>query len=215
MRTKQDDLLQSVNFCSDKISDFEKALTTIKENIKTIEKLKVENESLKKDVKSLTSKLNDLEQYSRMNNIEIQGIPEKNNESVVKIVESLCQFVDHPIDANAVEAVHRVQTYNVNAPKSIIVRFLSRKARDEVLLAAKVKRSQLGVTGRALPFEGGRVFINEHLTPENKKLFREVRLAATEKGYKYVWINNANILVRKDERSKIKTIKNTDQLLSM
>lgn len=212
---KQDDLLQSVNFCSDKITDFEKALTTIKEHMKTIEKLKAENESLKTDVKNLSSKLNDLEQYSRMNNIEIQGIPEKKDENVVKIFESVCKFLDHPIDMTNVEAVHRVQAYNKNATKNIIVRFTNRRIKNDILLAAKTKRSQLGVTGRALPLEGGRVFINEHLTPENKRLLREVRLAATEKGYKYVWINNANILIRKDDRSMIRAIKTADQLLSM
>ncbi|CAG4960129.1 unnamed protein product [Parnassius apollo] len=40
------------------------------------------------------------------------------------------------------------------------------------------------------------VFMNEHLTLEKKKLFRDCRETAKKENYQYVWIKHATILVR-------------------
>ncbi|KAG5862344.1 hypothetical protein JTB14_029926 [Gonioctena quinquepunctata] len=76
---QQDMVLQSVNFCSNKISDFENEISILREYVKKTDELAKENRRMKSDIDSIQSKWNDLEQVSRLNNIEIQGIPEKND----------------------------------------------------------------------------------------------------------------------------------------
>ncbi|CAH2090658.1 unnamed protein product [Euphydryas editha] len=52
------------------------------------------------------------------------------------------------------------------------------------------------------------VFIQEHLSPQNKALHAAVRIRAKEKGYKYVWVRSGKIFVRKSEDSGYLFIRN-------
>ncbi|KAG5873415.1 hypothetical protein JTB14_037834 [Gonioctena quinquepunctata] len=56
IREQQDMVLQSVNFCSNKILDFEKELSILKEYVKKNDELAKENRKMKSDIDSLQSK---------------------------------------------------------------------------------------------------------------------------------------------------------------
>lgn len=73
--------------------------------------------------------------------------------------------------------------------------------RDQVLSSYKSKRA--GQSGLNIPGVSPRLYINEHLTINNKILFREARLRAKESSFRYVWIKDGKIFVRKDENSRI------------
>lgn len=214
LKCKQDDLLKSVSFCSDKVSDFEIAIAKVNDHIKIIEELKTENNKLKGDVSSLNMRLNELEQYSRANNLEIQGVHEKNNENLFTIIEKITNFLGVKIDPNSIESIHRVQSFNRDQPKNIIVKFLSIKSKNQILTAAKTKRASLRTVNRAMSIEeiSHNLYLNDHLTNEYKLLYKKTREIAKNKGYKYVWLNNCNIFVRKDDGMRVKLIKNVDHL---
>ncbi|KAK9751456.1 hypothetical protein QE152_g5044 [Popillia japonica] len=138
-------------------------------------------------------RIRDLEQYSRSNNLEIQGVPEPPNENIINVINSGAAFLKCPLSVNYIDAVHRVPTLTNRSNevhKNIIVRFTSRRKRDELLCAARQYRRDLKHTGPgiAIPGISSLIFINEHLTKENKNLFKKARNAAKEKNYKYVWI---------------------------
>ena len=44
----------------------------------------------------------------------------------------------------------------------------------------------------------GNIYINECLTTENNNLFWKARNRGREKNYKYVWVKNGKIFVKKD-----------------
>lgn len=48
-----------------------------------------------------------------------------------------------------------------------------------------------------------RIYINEHLTKVRRHLLYKTKEVAREKHYKYVWINEGDILIRKDDQSKV------------
>lgn len=73
---KYDDLVDSVGFCGKKISDLETSLANICTKIKEIDNLKSENAELKKTVAELTLRVDEMQQYLRLNNIEIPDIDE-------------------------------------------------------------------------------------------------------------------------------------------
>lgn len=52
-----------------------------------------------------------------------------------------------------------------------------------------------------------KIYVNERLTKNRKTLFSKTRLACKEKRYKYVWVNNSEILVKKDDGEKTLRIK--------
>lgn len=217
LRGKQDEVLTSVSFCSNKVSDFEIALSKMHEQGKIIENLKIENENLKGEVCHFKTKLNDLEQYSRQNNLEIQGVPEKRNENLFDIVHKITDFLSVPFNPNTIESVHRVKAFKPGSPKNIIVKFLSVKSKDAILAAGKNKRASSTAANRALCVDNisNNLYINDHLTTENKLLYKRTREIAKERGYKYVWLKNCNIFIRKEDASRVKIIKSFDQVNSL
>nr|CAH7753419.1 unnamed protein product [Callosobruchus chinensis] len=74
---------------NEKVSEFEK----IDDYINKTEKLITEHCSLKAEVTNLQTKINSLEQVSRLNNIEIQGIPEKQNENLVDVLKKIISTI--------------------------------------------------------------------------------------------------------------------------
>lgn len=67
---------------SDKLGDFEAGLSKINEYTKITDRLQTGYDKLKIDLTNPTTRVNDLEQYSRSNNVEIVGVPEKKREFV-------------------------------------------------------------------------------------------------------------------------------------
>lgn len=59
-----------------------------------------------------------------------------------------------------------------------------------------------------------KVFVNERITNFKRNLFSQTRSVAKEKNYKFVWLSNADILIRKNENSKIKKIKTSQDIVA-
>lgn len=206
-------LRESVTFCSDKVSDFEEALKDLKKYMKLTEDLKTENNNLKKQVCDLTNQLDHMEQYSRLNNLEIQGIPEKTGENLITVMETIGIYLNFPIDVNHIDAIHRVASRYSGAPRNIIVKFTSRRVKENLLAAYKSLRLT-NKTKSGLKIDGisDVLYMNEHLTQSNKLLYKEARKSAKEKSYKYVWVKNGRIFLRKDDRSRITVVTDLDCL---
>nr|XP_022905211.1 uncharacterized protein LOC111417224 [Onthophagus taurus] len=214
MNSRYEEMVESMQFCSQRVSDFEVSMKRLDDRLKIINKLNDENLHLKKQVTELSGRVADLEQYSRRSNLEVQGVPEKDGEDLVAVVGSLSEFLGVPVSSVDVDAVHRVPhgpdaagtvTRRLTSPKSIVIRFCSRLKRDNFLAAAKLKRRSAPAgspPGLAIRGVSDRCFINEHLTPANKVLFGRARRVAKEKNYKYVWTRNCQIFVRKSDDAR-------------
>lgn len=57
-----------------------------------------------------------------------------------------------------------------------------------------------------------RIDINEHLTKVQKHLLYKTKEVAREKLYKYVWTNEADILIRIDDQSKVLRIRELNDI---
>ena len=141
---KHAELLESVRFCSDKISDFEAKLVSMEGKMKEI-KRECENES-KREIAILHDKINQMEQHSRLCNVEIQNVPEKTNENVRSIVNKIGECVNCTLTDVDVDVAHRVKMFANPNPKqgapvrdkrNIVVRFATRQVRDKFLTACR------------------------------------------------------------------------------
>lgn len=56
------------------------------------------------------------------------------------------------------------------------------------------------------------IYIVEDLSPSNKALHAATRIKAKEKNYKYVWLRNGKIFVKKSDGSDYILIKNMNDL---
>ncbi|XP_052757609.1 uncharacterized protein LOC128202209 [Galleria mellonella] len=206
----------SVSFLNEQ---FEVVRKGIENNVTTIAKLEKENAELKTTARDLSSRLCLAEQHLRESNIEIGGLVEHRSEHLPNTVVQLAKIVGSPIeDVDVMQAV-RVAKINKNSdkPRSVVAKFRSPRIRDAILAAVirynkanpndKLSSQHLGLGGPRVP-----IFISEHLTPSNKQLHAATRKKAKDLGYRFVWIRNGRIYVRKDESCQALLVRNYDSL---
>ncbi|KAL4701879.1 hypothetical protein ACJJTC_005176 [Scirpophaga incertulas] len=164
-------------------------------------------------IAGLQSKLADLEQKSRNCNVEICNLPEKRGENLVAIVERIAKVINIPLSSHDINGVHRVALMDPKSsrPRNIILKLCSQIKRDNFVSAVRLIK---GITTDKLEISGPprSIYVNEHLTLANKKLFRQVREAALCGGYRYVWIKNGTILVRAKDTSPAFAIRSEKEL---
>ena len=61
---------------------------------------------------------------------------------------------------------------------------------------------------RDFKFKDENIFINEHLSPLNRRLFAAASAKKRELNYKFLWTRRGTILMRKSEQSEIIKIEN-------
>lgn len=162
-------------------SDFQDVIFSNRKLKSTIDELNEDSEQLHEKIYYLECQHEDLNQYSRRNNIEIQNIPENIHQKdlelyVIKMLHTIHVYI-HSYD---VVAVHRLGKFSWNRPRSVIVRFLNRKTAYISLDNAKLLvRSQVR--------EFQKLYITENLCPTYKKIFNRLYKLKKESKIENVW----------------------------
>lgn len=180
-------------------------------NMKIMEELIVENKELKKRVTTLEQRLDEVEQYSRSNSVEIHGIPQEKNEDVLSIVKEVGVALDLNINNSMVDTCHRLRRNpNGNNPPGIIVKFVRRLDKEEFLQKRRVKRT---LSTRHINRPDDRpIYINESLSPSRRRLLAKAKTVQREKQYKYCWVRNGRIFLRKIEDAEVKVVLKEEDL---
>ena len=166
----------------------------------------LENESLKTKLNTSNEQIDNIEQYLRINNIEIVGIPEiENSEEEERIIlQVLNNLDDITVTAADIDICHSIPTKRRDGKSVHIVKFISRKMKIDIL--AEKKRA------RGFSYNGSPIFINEHLAPNNRKLFADASTKKRLLDYKYLWTRNGFVYMRKSDNSPIIFINNDETL---
>ncbi|KAG0429435.1 hypothetical protein HPB47_023635 [Ixodes persulcatus] len=106
------------------------------------------NKALKNENEALRKRVAELEQYSRLNNVEIKGVPCTQGEDCVAVMAAIGEKVECPVSPTDLDIVHRVPTKN--GQQNIIARFCSRDKKNEFVKKARKAR----LDTRALGFSG-------------------------------------------------------------
>lgn len=179
----ENELGKSLNSCHEKIEENMKLIESqtkrLEEYFNKTEQLTEENKSLKVRVNSLEEKIEDNEQYSRLNCVEIQGVPMENNENIIETVKKIGMALDMPIKEEMVDACHRLRKRNDGKPPAIIVKFVRRLDKQDMLHKRRVKRT-LTTAQMGYPTTSP-VYINESLTFLRAKIFAAAREIKKEK----------------------------------
>lgn len=208
------DLGRSVELCHVDISELTKKIDFQSEVIKkyeqSFEKVTLENKILSKKVNELESRVDELEQYSRSNSLEINGIPESSTESVIEIVKTVSSKLGVQIDNKDIDACHRLGVKKNDEEikhRGIVVRFTTRVIKEDVLQKRRVKRNfntkDIGFSDR--PAEV--VYINESLSSARRQVLNAARKLKRDKLVAFVWVRNGKILVRVEQDSKVVVMK--------
>ncbi|KAI4458221.1 odorant receptor [Holotrichia oblita] len=156
------------------------ALKTYSDTLKTysasIDQLKEENLTLR-------NKMDNLEQYSRRNNIRISGLVEEQNENLQEKVLNFCRDkLNVSAESRDIDRVHRLGKPGKTSPRCVIIKFTNYGSKQKILAARK-----------KLKGSKEKCFVTEDLTKSRYELYR----AAQDKwGVKHVWTQDGRIKVK-------------------
>lgn len=188
---------------------------------KQLEDKDIEIAHLQQTISSVQSSLNQQEQISLRNELEIQGVPEEKTENLTHILLTISQILSVDLQETEINNLTRagpkpnsISTRKV--PRPIIAQFIRKAKKDEMLLAARTRKNL--TTEPILPSAPPtKIYLNERLTKTNRLLFREARTRAAHHGFRYCWIRNGSIFIRKmdnygPEKSPAILIRSTEDL---
>lgn len=202
----------------DRMTSIENRLTAI-ENSEGSDSSSSSFTKLEDKIRDLKTELQNRDQISLLNDLEIAGIPEAQGENPIHIVSLLATQMGLSLDERDIVFAERTgaptsllastnpesapATASTAAaaaakpPRRIVIRFTRRTTRDNYLQAARVRR---GITSNNVLPTGptNRVYVNERLTKINRQLFAKGREACRRKQWKYCWTRDGQIFVRKE-----------------
>lgn len=197
----------SLEFFNEK---YEEVKVNLEQNSSKLQAVEGENIKLRTCVQDLTKRINLMEQHNRVTNIELQNVPENRSENLITTVLQLssitkCQIEDTDIAYCARIAKKDTQTAR---PRSILVKFNTPRLRDSFLAAAinfnkdnknnKLNTSHLGIAAE----NPTPIYVVEHLSADNKALHAAARVRGKELGYKFVWVRNGRVFMKKNDQAE-------------
>lgn len=203
------DFNSSYELLNSKLEDNTKALKENTEKINAyldiIETLTAENKSLKEKVQLLENRIEETEQYSRRNCVEVHGVPVSDGK-VIETVKDVGRAIGMNIEDNMIDACHLLgKKRNTDSPPGIFVKFLRRFDAEEVLTKHRAKRE---LSTRHLGHStDNRIFINESLTPSRRKLLAMARETRRQKNFKWLWVRGGKIFIRKEDNGPVTIVK--------
>lgn len=183
----------------------------LEEAMGKVDTLIQENKNLKTENSALKSRVSDLEQYSRGNNLIISNIPQAAGENTVEVVQRVAKLAGVSIDERDIDACHRLPKSPKQAHPTIVVRFCRRLVKQNLLKNKRNPNLINGNLGFTQVVPNGKIYLDEHLTSEKAKLFSAAKMLKNN-GYKYVWCKEGKILVRKADGDKVVLIRTEEDI---
>lgn len=217
-----EDIKKSLDFITEEMTTVKTQQNRLMELLEEVKQLRLLNIEKDKRIAELERRVDDLEQYSRINDLIITGIPikprsyaravaadegdelgEREVRSVEQQVAAFLQSKGVELDRERIEACHPLpRRKNTDRPAAVILRFVNRK--DKMALLKQ---------GRKL--KGTNVYINEHLTKKNADMARKARYLKKQGKIQHTWVTNGQIYIKltgSPEEAKIIKIRNMEEL---
>lgn len=215
MRKEISELSTSMQFVSDSLDSNNVIMDEIKKTLSEVQSenqaLKASNQALSREVEGLRERLRSLEQYTRVNNVEISGVPETKGEHIMDLLVDVGAALGVGVKETDVAAAHRVPSFRKDRDPSVIVQFTTRMMKEQWIAKFRQKKS---LTARDINqrFPVQRVFINDHLSPENKQFLSKLKQKGRELNYKFIWCRDGKFFARKAEGQPVKKISSYEDM---
>ena len=212
---------KSLSFISEK---YESVLKTLKSLNQTTNTLGKKYAQLTKIADSLAERANrveqavridgaidEVQQYSRRDCLEITGIPILPEENPKQLIKEIGTLIDVNVEDANLAAAHRLPDTK-NVKHRLIVKFVHRDKREEMY---KKRRNLIGKNVSNLPSvqaamglaatSNNKIHINESLTGYRKQLFGRINDFKRKNNYKYLWTANGKIMLKAHDSSQTKS----------
>ncbi|KAI5696851.1 hypothetical protein M8J75_001094 [Diaphorina citri] len=219
INSKLQDFIQSLEFIGGNVDELTNAMKNIQQSVIIMDnnqkKLEAQNIELKTKVDILETKLHEMNQDMNMNKIEITGIPPNvdANAYTEKVFEKI--KVNDIVKKGDYVVEKIIKQGNKDQPKQLVVQFESKYKKEKIMQKVKeekpaLKSGDITNIGPSVP-----IYINEYLTPYNKRLFFEAKKMKNDKNYAYLWIKNGQILLKKTNASKVMRLSTMNDLTKL
>ena len=157
-----DDIKRSLDMLTEEVSVVRQQQIAIMSQVEEVKALRLENSEKDKKIFSLENRVDELEQYTRINNIIITGLETKprsyaqaatrmtggdtSEEDATSVELQVTAFLNSKgieIDSDNIDACHQLPRGNKTDKPAIIIRFANRKQKTELL---KQQETQTCVT---------------------------------------------------------------------
>lgn len=179
-----------------------------------VDALENDNKQLREINNQLSHRVDELEQYSRRNCLEIDGFPESPTEDVITSVLEVGRGLGLKVQPDMIDVCHRIpRAPGRSGPRSIIAKFVRRSDKNAFINARRVRRDfSTRHMGRS---DDCRVWVKECLSPVRRKLFGAAREFGKKHNFKFVWVKDGKVFIRKSEGSKIINVTSLNVLHSI
>ncbi|KAI9999416.1 hypothetical protein NQD34_018229 [Periophthalmus magnuspinnatus] len=214
-----EDLKSSIDSLSKNVITVRDQQGKLMELIEEVKKLRIQNEEKDRRILELEKRVDDLEQYTRVNDVVITGIKikprsyaravatdgeepsEQETHSAEQQVASYLHGRGIEMDLEDIEACHPLPTGNGRSP-AVIMRFVNRK-------------NKLALLKQGRKLKGTNVFMNDHLTRRNAEIAKKARLLRREHKIQHTWVRNCKIFIKLNgtpEEAKVLMVKSKEEL---
>ena len=176
-----------------------------------IKEIKEDINKLGNDGFNVEIKLDELEQYTRRDCLEITGIPVVPNDSPALLVKEMSEIMGVNLNENDISIAHRLPPTK-KVKDRLIVKFTRREKRDEIYSKRKNLKSKrtkdlpsvVCEPESAVVSHKAQIHVNESLTPYRKRLLGRILQFKRDHNYKFIWTANGKIMLKKTESSTTK-----------
>ena len=207
LSSRVDGLVNLISFTQSQVADNS---ATIRNLERSNESLINDNSRLIKEVTDFSNGLNNIEQYLRVDNIEVVGLPQPDDivtdeQMVIEIVNQMSTEEEVIcISSDDISICHEVPSRRHDKKRVVVCKFISRKCKLAIIKAKK--------NHRRLNYRDSPISINDHLSQQNRHLFSTASTLKKEFNFKYLWTKNGNVYIRKDNTSDIIHVTGEDVL---
>lgn len=201
---------KSQEFMSVKYDQVIESIQTTKKQIDanaTKIKQQVDSTSFIQDsIDELYSLVDEMQQYSRRECLEINGIPKLESDNVNQLVIEACTLIGVKVTDQDISTAHRLPDTR-KVKDRIIVKFVRRDKKEEVY---KNRRKLQKKTSKDIPSvarqlgevkKPGKIHINESLTSYRRRLMGKINDYKKENNFKFLWTQNGKIFLKQSETS--------------
>lgn len=182
----------------------------VERRVVAVEKQQGAAAELQVRVEALENSSEARDQWLRASNAELKGVPQKTNENLFEVLSRIGVVVSNAVARDKINFIARVPTREEGRIKPIIVSFNSRYDKENFVAAARafgnLSVSDIGFGGK------DRIFVNDHLTINQKQLLTLAKKLVKEKAYKFCWVKHGKIMVRRNETSPFIQIRSSNDL---
>jgi len=219
MEKQMETLTKEMRNMGSDIKEVKEALVGIRLLAEQMEQMKKNQEEMKKEINQLkesncklAAKQQDSDQYTRTENMIITGIPEPENgkEDLMATVIKLCETMGAQLSKAEISTVHRMATKKDTPVKPIIIRFVNRWKKSELMALARKEQPTTSLLG----FEPSEdIFFSDQLSQETKQLLGKTKELCDQGKVKYAWCRDGKIFIRQTENSDAERIYSVNDLV--